>query len=348
MAYHVRREDFPEIERPWRNLLSQCANNAIFLTPEWQRTWQQQFLERRELLLLGIYSDDRLVGLAPLMRDEDRFSLLGSSDVCDYLDLIIARGHEPGAAQALFSYLDSLEWDSLNLEPLLPSSSAFRYFLPLAREREYSVELKQMDVCPEVALPPTWDEYLNQLDGKDRHELRRKMRRLFKEAQVSLSHEEAPALLDQSMKAFLELFGKSREEKARFMTPQKERFFWELSRTMAEAGYLRLLFLKLDGVQAAAVMGFDYQNSFYLYNSGYEPNYSWLSVGLLLKALCLKESIGEKKARFELLRGAEDYKYRLGGRDIPVYQSLICRKRERQNTPQPERSRDQNCHHQCA
>ena len=95
---------------------------------------------------------------------------------------------------------------------------------------------------------------------------------------------------------------------------------------MADAGHLRLLFLEVDKIRVATVMGFDYRDRFYLYNSGYDPDYSSLSAGLLLKALCLKESIAAGKKRFEFLRGAEDYKYRLGGQDIPVYQSLIRKK----------------------
>jgi hypothetical protein len=35
--------------------------------------------------------------------------------------------------------------------------------------------------CPVLALPATWDEYLARLSGKDRHELKRKMRKLERE-----------------------------------------------------------------------------------------------------------------------------------------------------------------------
>ena len=326
MDYSVRKEDFPNIEEQWRSLLPQCTTNAIFLTPQWQRTWQQVFLNDRELLTLTVYCGKQLVGIAPLMREGNRLSLLGSSDVCDFLDFVIADGHGPAAAQALLDYFPSLEWDTLDLQPLLPSSTTLTHFVPLAKEKGYAVELTQMDVCPGVDLPPTWEEYLGLLAGKDRHELRRKMRRLSTKAQVDLRKADDISLLHEDMSAFLQLFNQSRDEKARFMTPQMVRFFWALATTMAEAGYLRLFFLVVDGDQVATAMGFDYQNSFYLYNSGYDPDHSSLGVGFLLKALCLKESIVTGKKRFEFLRGAEDYKYRLGGQDIPVYQALIRNK----------------------
>ena len=94
---------------------------------------------------------------------------------------------------------------------------------------------------------------------------------------------------------------------------------------MAEIGLLRFGILELNTVPTAIVMCFDYHDCVYLYNSGYDPAYSWLSVGLLLKAFCIKEAIALGKRRFDFLRGAEPYKYDLGGKDLPVYMCLVQR-----------------------
>jgi len=48
-----------------------------------------------------------------------------------------------------------------------------------------------------------------------------------------------------------------------------------------------------------------------------------LSVGLLSKALCIKESIREGKRRYDFLKGDESYKHQLGGREIPLYRCQI-------------------------
>ena len=70
-------------------------------------------------------------------------------------------------------------------------------------------------------------------------------------------------------------------------------------------------------------MGFDYDSSHYLYNSAYDPQFGHLSVGLLTKILCLKESIQKGMKKWNFLKGAEPYKYRLGGQEVPLYNCLI-------------------------
>jgi CelD/BcsL family acetyltransferase involved in cellulose biosynthesis len=119
------------------------------------------------------------------------------------------------------------------------------------------------------------------------------------------------------------MFRQSRHDKARFMTDRMRSFFELLARTMADDGHLRLGFLELDSLPVASVAYFDYNNNIYLYNSGYDPVYRELSVGLISKVLCIKDSIEQKKDKFDFLRGAEVYKYRLGGTEIPLHKCQI-------------------------
>ncbi len=70
-------------------------------------------------------------------------------------------------------------------------------------------------------------------------------------------------------------------------------------------------------------MGFDYDGSHYLYNSAYDPQFGYLSVGLLCKVLCLKESIEKGKKKWNFLKGGEPYKYQLGGQEVPLYSCQI-------------------------
>jgi CelD/BcsL family acetyltransferase involved in cellulose biosynthesis len=92
---------------------------------------------------------------------------------------------------------------------------------------------------------------------------------------------------------------------------------------MAAAGYLRLGILEMDSEPVAAVICFDYNESVYLYNSGYDIRYRDLSAGLITKVFSLKESIERGRKRYDFLKGAEDYKYRLGGAEIPIYSCRI-------------------------
>jgi CelD/BcsL family acetyltransferase involved in cellulose biosynthesis len=50
-----------------------------------------------------------------------------------------------------------------------------------------------------------------------------------------------------------------------------------------------------------------------------------LSVGLLNKALCIREAIEEGRRAFDFLRGSERYKYDLGGTDRLLYRIAVRR-----------------------
>jgi CelD/BcsL family acetyltransferase involved in cellulose biosynthesis len=65
-------------------------------------------------------------------------------------------------------------------------------------------------------------------------------------------------------------------------------------------------------------MYFDYNDTIYLYNSGFEKDYISLSVGLLSKALCIKDNIESGKKKFDFLKGNEVYKSRLGGKETQL------------------------------
>lgn len=325
MGYSIAVETFASLEKPWRDLLPTCTTNHIFLTPQWRRVWWQAFGSGHELLLLSVRRDTELVGIIPLMRQGETISFICGRDVCDYMDFIVRQGEELTVFSQLLDYFEPMEWSYMDLHLLHPYSLTLNFLAPLAKQKGYLVEITQEDVSPQILLPSSWDEYLSQLKKKDRHELRRKLRRLDQVKSTRFFTITNKEQLPQGLIDFFALFKLSQGEKADFMTEQMRGFFEAMVEALAEAGYIRLYFLEVDGIRVASALCFDYDNELYLYNSGYDPAYASLSVGLLLKALCIKEGIREGKKRFDFLRGDEPYKYDLGGRDVPIYRCLISR-----------------------
>ncbi|MEE8471982.1 MAG: GNAT family N-acetyltransferase [Dehalococcoidia bacterium] len=325
MTYSVAASDCDELEGPWQGLLGSAVTNTPFHTSQWLRAWWAQFQDEREMLLLEVRRGREAVGIAPFMRRGQEITLIGSSHICDYMDIIVARGQEPAVAAALLDYLDSQEWQSIDLPSLAHDSPVLSHLAPLARARGYRVEVTETDTCPQLELPSTWEEYLSGLSSRHRHEIRRKLRRLDQTGSARYYAVDGLGGLRQDVDDFTRLFRESRSDKAEFMTPQMADFFQATAQSMAGGGYLKLFFLEVGGARVAAALCFDYGDARYLYNSGYDPQYSYFSVGLLLKVLCLKDGIETNKKRFDFLRGVEDYKYDLGGRDVPIYRCLIRR-----------------------
>ena len=98
-----------------------------------------------------------------------------------------------------------------------------------------------------------------------------------------------------------------------------------MARRTTGLGLLKLFFLEMDSETVATALCFDYAGSRMLYNSGYNPDYGYYSVGLLLNALCLQDAIEQGKEYFDFLRGSEPYKYHLGGKNRTLYQMVVSK-----------------------
>ena len=206
----------------------------------------------------------------------------------------------------------------LDLAPLRPDSTVLTHLLPIARERKYPVLCQEDGVSVEMDLPATWDEYLASLSVKQRHEVKRKLRRLGEAGDVACHCIEVGQEVGDLTDTFLRLFVLSRTDKANFMTRQMESFFRALAEAMAEIGVLGFGILRLDELPMAMIMRFDYNDTVYLYNSAFDPNFGSLSAGLLSKVLCIKESIRRGRKKWDFLQGRETYKYRLGGTEVSL------------------------------
>jgi CelD/BcsL family acetyltransferase involved in cellulose biosynthesis len=102
-------------------------------------------------------------------------------------------------------------------------------------------------------------------------------------------------------------------------------FFRDMTSVMANAGMLRLYVLTFDAEAVAMVLNFDVGGRLYMYNSGYDPQYSHYAVGLMSKALLLQDAIEQNRTAVDFMRGDESYKYDLGGRDRKVHRLVLSR-----------------------
>jgi CelD/BcsL family acetyltransferase involved in cellulose biosynthesis len=315
----ITEESFASLTSYWTEAKHNLRWNSIFVLPSWLQVWWQTFGPGAELYLRAVRRGEEIIGIAPLLIREETASIIGSADVCDYLDFIVAPGAERDFFSELLDDLKQKDVAHLELRPLRPDSTVLTDLVAIAQNRKYEVLCHEEGVSVELDLPSTWDEYLAALAKKQRHEVKRKLRRLWEVGDVSYRCVEVSQGVGDFMDTFLKLFSLSREEKANFMTARMESFFRSLAEAMAEIGLLRFGILELNALSVAMIMRFDYNDVVYLYNSAYDPNYSYLSVGLLSKVLCIKESIQSGRKKWDFLKGGEPYKYHIGGREVPLY-----------------------------
>jgi CelD/BcsL family acetyltransferase involved in cellulose biosynthesis len=326
MALTVAREDLAALEPEWREILPRCTYAPVFLSPTWLRTWWGEFGANRELMLLSVRDDHRrLAGVVPLMREGGNLSFAGDTEVCDYMDFPCTGGREAEVLNALFRSLGEEPWDELRLWAMREDSPSFAALPGVCAEFGLTFAREAEDVCPQIALPTDFEAYVSSLDKKDRHELRRKLRKLPQAGEVELEVLESPADVEAALDDFLWMHRASRLDKAAFMTEQMEAFFRRLVLNLASESLIEMTFLKLGGKRTACVLCFRGEGETLLYNSGYKPDYAGFSVGLLSKALALQRAIEAGQKRFDFLRGHERYKYELGAQDLNVYRVEIRR-----------------------
>ena len=315
-------EGFATAEDCWRDLLARRSWTSLFLTPEWQRLWWEQFAEPGfELRIFTVGPASAPLGVAPLMLRGDTLSFLGDTDLFDYHDFVDV---EPGFHQALAECLINEPWKTIDLRSVPAFSPAITALPEAFRAMGCEVTVEDEDVVPGLQLPGVWEDYLSGLRKKDRHELRRKERRLQAAGDVRLVEADGGDL-EAEFDLFHDLMAESREEKRDFMLPERESFFRKVVEWTSKAGYLRLFFLELNGQRVAAALAFDYDGRRLLYNSGYRIASGALAVGLMLKAFCIRDAIERGLTYFDFLRGPEAYKYHLGGHDTGLHRIVVRR-----------------------
>ncbi|MFN8499315.1 MAG: GNAT family N-acetyltransferase [Anaerolineae bacterium] len=317
---------FDSLRDEWDQLLARSATDTPFLTLAWQAASWGALGEGALRIITVRDGDGRLLGIAPLCLDAPpgglrTLSLTGGVEVSDYLDFIVERGAEEAVYQAVGETLARMagEWDQLLLRNIPQASPTVPRLAAFARAQGWRVDEAVEDVCPVIALPATWEAYLESLGKHQRHEVRRKLRRIEAEAEYRVERYTAGPELRAALEQFFVLHRLSHTDKARFMDERMTQFFRLITEAMSRSGGVELNLLYIDNDPAAAMYNLRYGNQLLVYNSGYDPALRpSLSSGIVLLALCIQSAIERGVTAFDFLQGNEEYKYRFGATDHSV------------------------------
>ena len=265
----------------------------------------------------------------------------GASYHADYATILGHRADLPAVAEALVDLLaheagddeqPPKPWDEVDLRRLRcgdPAADALeKAFDRRAATDAWTVIREREDVCPVVDLPRGADftAYLATLGKKERHEIRRKIRRAEAVGEVRLTVSKTP-LVD--LEAFIELHQKRWGADGLFPpTPGGDcsrRFFRHLFRHFGPDGPAKLTFLTVGDRRVATGVHFDDGEVLYYYNAGVDPDARELSPGVLMVARYMEMALALGRRRVDFLRGNEPYKYEWGAVDEPIQRVLVER-----------------------
>lgn len=331
-------QQFAEVKGTWNDLLPTSIIDVPFLRHEYLSLWWEtlgggEWESGKLMIAIGKDDGGEIVGIAPLFmpiegNSEPRLMFIGSIEISDYLDLVVSPTNLDNFVSELFDVLEEIEmseWVHLDLYNLPDWSPSVEVITKNALERGWEVNREVYQPCPMIDLPSTWDEYLNGIKKKQRHELRRKLRRTENYAEPVRFHiVNREDDLEQVITDYIELMSYDTRKQEFLSAPMRENVQGVIRLAMQE-GYLLLVFLYVGGTPAAAYMHFDYANRIWVYNSGINPTYLDLSPGWVLLGKTIQWGIENGREALDFMRGDEVYKYRLGGVDRNVYRLLISR-----------------------
>jgi len=304
----------------------------------------------------------------------------GASYHADYATILADPADLPTVADALADALGAeahpdpdhpAAWDVVDLRRLRTGDPSIDALAAAFGAREMSegwtLNLEREEVCPVVTLPASGgssagpadlEAYLSSLGKKERHEIRRKLRRAETHGGIrlvesidplgpALAADGTPEPGDRTeLDVFIELHQAKWGSDGLFPdTPggaQSRTFirrlfeeFREVAAADAElpsptgaalpACPIELNFLWIGDRRVAASIHFETADAFLYYNAGVDPEAHALSPGVVLATELIARALAAGKTRFDFLRGDEPYKYEWGARDEPIQRLLVRR-----------------------
>ncbi len=335
MKYTLHK-DFSEIDKlEWNDLLTNSISDTPFLRYEYQRTWWEHCgggeWKEAELVLVSAREDEKLIGIAPLFISEydgqSALLLIGSIEISDYLDLIVRMDDHARFISGLFDFLASTltdKWSAVDWYNLPDSSTTLTALKEEASKRGWTHLEEVYRPTPRIALNGDFEEYLSRVEKKQRHEIRRKMRRAQESERGVRWYISDMADVESETDSFLSLMEHD-QGKAGFLHEPMRVQMRAVIRTAHENGWLWLAFLEADGQRIAANLNFDYKDKLWGYNAGVNRDFMELSPGWVLLGHVLQWACENKRNEFDFMRGDEEYKYRFGAVNQHVMRVKVTR-----------------------
>ena len=321
----VAGPELDELVPEWRRIAELRANP--FATPEWYFATTSE----APFVVAARRDDGSLLGLLPLVEDSWRgipALRFGGHALGDRFHPVAALRDEPEAATLCVAALEAAGKRRIRLDKCADETgwisqfqghgSSALTFRETARAGLPRIEIAGRD----------WDGYLGSLSKNVRSRVRRMERKLIREHGMTVRRVESPSELERDFSTFFELHDARRSEVGgtSLGSDQHRSELLEFCRSALDRGWLRLRIMECDDRPAAAFLGWKVGEKYCFYQSGFDPGFGRLSIGLVNLALAIRDAFEEGAAEFDLLLGDEQYKLRLADGMSEVTSGILARR----------------------
>jgi CelD/BcsL family acetyltransferase involved in cellulose biosynthesis len=168
--------------------------------------------------------------------------------------------------------------------------------------------------CPIVRIESTWDAYLASRPAQVSRELKRKVRKIERDWKAVWTIAQTPAECARAMEDVWQIERKSwKEGNGTSLTAEQDavRLYEDFAPRFAQAGWLRIYLLHLNGVPVAHILGAEFRREYYALKTSYDQEYRQASPGQALFFTALKDSFDRKLTAFDFLGDESRWKSEL-------------------------------------
>lgn len=308
----VRIESLAELRRyaqPWDDLWARCEATLPTLRCELLAQWVEHFAPAARFLALAVEYENRLVAALPLVgspkRGRRRVANLPGNAWSATGDLLLDPEvpAEP-ALRVLCEGVRRAPWSVIHADGIHVESHRWQSFLQVLGERGHAAaRRKQFDVGL-IDLGGDWETYQASLSGNHRRAVGKSLRKLQAGGPVELTiHRDlSPGEAERLLRVVCEIEDKSWKGEAGtsiLRTPGMLEYFLREARQLAASGHLEILLLEHNGRALAGEYGFAAKGVSHSHKIAYDPEFSHVGPGRLMRALQLERYFAE--SRYHLL-----------------------------------------------
>ncbi|MEX0721749.1 MAG: GNAT family N-acetyltransferase [Balneolaceae bacterium] len=334
---------FDSLQDEWEELTDE-SDYFIYQTFEWNRVWWDYFGTGKQLHILALYKEGKLMGLIPLFWDTitlydfkvysslrflgssvsqpDGENLKGLHPYSDYLDIIIRPGHEKSVISSFIKYIEqqNLDFNEIVLDEIPECSTLWSTLLPALHKKGIDYSVENSSECPWVKLEGTWDDYQQSLSKKSRYNNNRALRMVDEDSEKGFHIREAENSqeLYQSFDLLVKLH-QDRWNQLGFPGVFAEKRMYNFQRKIVSSFFkkgwvqIRMAEPVHDAGNTIAVdLLFKYKKHVYLVHRALDQDspFSKAGPGNVLLSVAIKKAADNGYKTLDFLRGTENFKFR--------------------------------------
>jgi hypothetical protein len=327
-------QQFLGIEKDWQNLLGASNCNSLFLSWMWQyqwwRLWGKQINAR--LLLLAMYDDGVLVGLAPMFSRNislgpikifKRIQFIGNvwrfidTIRTEYSNFITLSSRSEELEKEFFSYINSnVVWDEWIINDMDGDSSGYENLKTFSANIKLKHKVINEDMGMNIDCQNSFNAYLTSLSKSTRFRIYNSRKKLLKFGSITIETINTPGRLNFAFEQ-LNLLHRVRWGENCFDGKALE-FHKKLSLDLLKNDQLKFSLILLDGIVISTLYNVIANQCEYNIQAGFDDKkLKGVSIGTLHLGYAIERAFSDEKCNaFDLLAGPgmnSDYKKKFKG-----------------------------------